>query len=411
MVAALVVVSSPAHLWSQEWTRFRGPNGSGESEAAGIPAKWTDSDYNWKVALPGVGHGSPVVWGDKIFLLSADPKTATRHVLCLSAADGKIVWQRDYPSATHHLHTRSSYASCTPTVDADRVYVAWSDPEHTTLLALDHSGKDAWSLDLGPWVSQHGFGTSPMLYKDLCIVTSYHENPKRPNAGEPSLAFVAAVDKAKGSVRWKTDRKVDTTSYSVPCVRPTGNGGEELVFLSTAEGMFGLNPQDGKERWSLPVFTMRTVSSPVLAGGLIFGTTGSGGGGNYVVAVKPGEKPEVAYEVRKEAPYVPTPVAHGELVFLWSDKGIVTCIQAADGKQVWQKRVPGNYSGSPIRVRDKLYCIDEAGTVVVIGAGKEFQEFGSMPLGEESRATPAVSGGRMYLRTTSHLASIGGKST
>ena len=278
-------------------------------------------------------------------------------------------------------------------------------------MAIDHFGKDVWSVDLGPWVSQHGFGTSPMLVKDKVVVTCYHENPKQPNAGEPSTAFVIAVDQATGEIRWKTPRKIDTTSYSVPCLRST-NGGEELISLSTAEGIFALDPDSGKELWSLPVFSMRTVSSPVLVGDMVFGTTGSGGGGNYVVAVNAAKAtPEVAYEVKKEAPYVPTPVAAGDLLFLWSDKGIVTCIEAKDGKAVWQKRVAGNYSGSPVRVKDKLYCIDDLGTVVVLSATREFAELGRMELKEECRTTPAISGGRMYLRTTSHLYSIGGKAT
>jgi outer membrane protein assembly factor BamB len=161
----------------------------------------------------------------------------------------------------------------------------------------------------------------------------------------------------------------------------------------------------------MKAFKMRTVSSPVLAGDLIFGTTGSGGGGNYVVAMRPGSTPEIAYEIKKEAPYVPTPVSAGEgRLILWSDKGIVTCIDSASGKQVWQKRVGGvGYSGSPVRVNDKIYCIDEAGTVVVLSAGNQFEELGRMDLKEECRTTPAIAGGRMYLRTVSHLYSIGGK--
>lgn len=409
----VLLVSVPS--FAQEWTRFRGPNGTGEIETKGIPATWTDKDYNWKITLPGIGHSSPVIWGDKVFLMSADAKAATRYLLCISAADGKTLWQKEYASTPHHLHVRSSYASCTPAVDADGVYVAWSDPEHTLFKAFDLTGKELWSRDLGPWVSQHGFGTSPIVYKDMVIVTSYHENPKRPNAGEPSLSFVVAVDKKTGEIRWKTDRKIDTTSYSVPCVRKAADGTDELVFLSTGEGIFALDPKDGKERWQNPVFTMRTVSSPLLMGDLVLGTTGQGAGGNYVVAVRPGkrvgDKPDVAYEVRKEAPYVPTPVAKGDLIFLWSDKGIVTCVEGRSGEQIWQKRVTGNFSGSPIRVADKLYCIDEAGTVVVIAAEREFQELGRVPLNEESRSTPAVSGGRMYLRTISHLYSLGGKST
>lgn len=395
---------------AQEWTRFRGPNGAGESETQGIPATWTDADYHWKIALPGVGHSSPVLWGDKIFLLSADPKSASRFMLCVGADDGKLLWKREYPGVPHHLHVRSSYASCTPAVDAEHAYVAWSDPEHTLLVAVDHSGNEAWSLDLGPWVSQHGFGTSPIVYDDLVVIGCTQEPSKRADMAEPKESFVVAVEKKTGKIRWRTERGIDTTSYSVPCVRKNDKGVDELVFCSTAEGFFALDPKTGHENWSLKAFTMRTVSSPVLAGGLLFGTTGSGGGGNYVVALRPGSNPEVAYEIKKEAPYVPTPVAHGELLFLWSDKGIVTCVNAATGKQVWQKRVGGaGYSGSPVRVDDKLYCVDEAGVVVVLSAGNEFQELGRINLNEECRSTPAIAGGRMYLRTVSHLYSLGGK--
>ncbi|MFO0906124.1 MAG: PQQ-binding-like beta-propeller repeat protein [Pirellulales bacterium] len=395
---------------AQDWTRFRGPNGTGESEAKSVPGSWTDADINWKAPLPGVGHSSPAIWGDKVFLLSAHEENATRYVLCLSAKDGSQVWKKDYPTTPHHLHARSSYASCSPAVDAEQVYVAWSDPNHTWLKAFGHDGQERWSVDFGPWVSQHGFGSSPIVFEDMVILSCSQEPSKQANTPAPGDSFVVAVDRKDGQVRWKTPRKTDTTTYSVPCVRRRADGQDEIICCSTAEGFFALDPKTGVENWSVKAFDKRTVSSPFLAGDMLFGTTGSGGGGNYVVALSTKGKPEVAWEVRKEAPYVPSPVVRGDLVFLWSDKGIVTCVNLADGKQIWQKRVTGNYSGSPVRVHDKIYCISEEGEVVVVAAEDKFRELGRVNLGEPSRSTPSVAGGRLYLRTYSHLISVGGKS-
>src|SRR5262245_57310374 len=204
---------------AQEWTRFRGPNGTGESETSSIPASWTDKDLNWKIELPGIGHSSPVLWGNKIFILSADPKDATRYVLCIDAKDGKTIWRRDYPGVPHHLHLNSSFASVTPAVDGQRVYVAWSDPDFTRLMALDHQGNEVWTLNLGPWISQHGFGSSPMLYQDLVVVNCSQEDSKRPGDPKPTACFIVAVDQSTGKIRWRTDRKIDSASYSVCTVR------------------------------------------------------------------------------------------------------------------------------------------------------------------------------------------------
>ena len=317
---------------------------------------------------------------------------------------------REYPGVNHHLHVRSSFASCTPAVDAQRMYVAWSDPDHTRLFAFDHSGNEQWNLDLGPWVSQHGFGTSPMLYDDLVVLTCSQETSKQPGVPEPKESFMVGVEQATGKIRWRIERKIDTASYSVPTIRVNEAGQEELVCCTTGEGLFGINPKTGQQNWSLPVFSMRTISCPQLVSGLIFGTTGSGGGGNYIVALKPGPQPSIAYEIKEQAPYVPTPLARGELLFLWADKsGVVSCINAADGKQLWQKRVGGAYSGSPVRAGDKMFCVDEAGVVVCLAAGPEFKELGRTDLKEECRSTPAIAGGRMYVRTIGHLYSVGGQ--
>jgi outer membrane protein assembly factor BamB len=406
---AAVLVSTAA---AQEWTRFRGPNGTGESETSTIPASWTDKDLNWKIELPGIGHSSPVLWGEKIFILSADPKAATRYVLCINAADGKEIWRREYPGVPHHLHANSSFASVTPAVDAERIYVAWSDPEFTRLMALDHKGNEQWTINLGPWVSQHGFGCSPMLYQDLVVLNCSQEDAKsKEEPRQPKESFIVAVEQSTGVVRWRTERQINSASFSVPTVRKNEAGEDELLCNTQAEGLFALDPKTGKENWSLPVLSMRSVSCPLYVAGLVFGTTGSGGGGHYLVTVKPGAEPKEEYRVKQNAPYVPTPVCRGDLVFLFEDRqGHVSCIDAPTGKVLWFKpRVGTAFFGSPVRAGDKLFCVDTAGTVVCLAADKEFKELGRTELKELSRSTPAIAGGRMYVRTVSHLLSVGGK--
>jgi outer membrane protein assembly factor BamB len=201
-------------------------------------------------------------------------------------------------------------------------------------------------------------------------------------------------------------------AYSTPCVYSPEGGRPQLIFNSEAHGISSINPSDGQTNWELSVFDKRSVSSPVIAAGLIFGSCGSGAGGNYVVALKPGGAgvaPEVAYKVSKSAPYVPTPIAKDDWVFLWSDQGVVTCCQASTGKQIWQERVGGKYFGSPVCVGGRLYCMSSDGDVAVVAAGPAYELLGKQSLGDPSHSTPAVSDGVMYLRTFTKLFALGGK--
>jgi outer membrane protein assembly factor BamB len=409
LIAIIPLVFCTSALADDEWARFRGPNGTGVNEHTSIPAQWTDKDFAWKIKLPGEGHSSPVVYDDQVFLLSADPETAARYIISVDANTGAIRWKKEYSAGHHALHAKSSYASSTPAVDADHVYAAWSDPRQTWLCALDHDGNEKWKVDLGGWIGQHGFGTSPMIAGDIVVLTSSQEPEKRAGGETPTDSFVVGVHRKTGEVVWRTPRKIDTASYSVPCLRKSESGEEEVVMATTAEGIFALDPATGQEKWSSgPLFTMRTVSSPVLWNDLIFGTTGAGQGGNYLAAYRPGDTKSL-YEIRKEMPYVPTPILADDLMFLWSDAGIVTCVRPADGKQVWQRRVNAAFSGSPVRAGDKLFCVDEDGTVIVIAASDKFEELGRNPLGEKSHSTPAIAGGKMFVRTVSHLHAIKGE--
>ena len=407
LVSALSGTALMRQTLAQEWTRFRGPNGTGVGEA-NIPGEWSEKDYNWRVELPGIGHSCPVLWGDKIFLTSAFEDTCTRIVLCLDAADGKILWRREFTSTVHTKHKMNSFASCTPTVDADRVYVAWTAPEEYTLMALDHDGNDVWQRNLGPCVSQHSGGTSPIIYQDMVILGN-----EQGDEDANGISFLVAVDRRTGETRWQRARQTEQVAYSTPCVFSRPGKPDELIFNSGAHGVTSIDPKTGNVNWELDVLDKRSVSSPVIAGGLIFATCGSGGGGNYVAAVRPpaskSAQPEIAYRVDDSAPYVPTVIAKGDRIFLWSDTGIVSCLEAASGKQVWKKRVGGTYSGSPVIAGDKLICMSMDGTAVVVSASDEYELLGKNPLGEESRSTPSIAGGRLYLRTYSHLISLGGK--
>ncbi len=396
-----VALCSVVH--GQEWTRFRGPNGSGVVAGKDVPTSWTEKDHNWKTELPGIGHSQPVVWGNRLFLTSATNAGKKRLALCLRVDDGRISWSRSYSHVTHKKHRYNSYASSTPTVDAERVYMILGSVS-CWLRAFDHKGEEVWSRDLGRFSGNHGRGSSPIVFRDTVVVANEHEGG----------SFVAAYDAKTGELRWRTPRRDAAAAYGTPCVYEPPEGRTQLVFLSQAYGLAGVDALTGKPLWEAPVFDKRTTSSPVVGHGLAFGTCGSGGGGNYLVAVRLGGKGDIskthtAYQIRQAAPYVPTPVIKGDFLFLWNMNGIVTCADAKSGDVHWRKRVGGRYFSSPVCVDDRLFSISERGDVVVVAATDEFKLLARNALGDDSHSTPTVAGGRMYLRTFGHLISVGGK--
>lgn len=396
--------------WGQEWTRFRGPNGTGLADAHGLPIAWSESDYDWRVRLPGQGHSSPVLWGDRIFLMSADPDNATRYLLCYSAVDGTELWRRQYSSTPHHLHLRNTFASGTAAVDPERVYWAWATPEQVTFLALDHQGNDVWALDLGPWTSQHGFGMSPILFEDMAILSINQQAEELEPGQVPGESFLLAVEARSGVERWRAPRTSIRVCYSTPAILQLPGQSPELICTSTAEGVYSLDPYTGEENWRVPdCLRQRVVSSPLVTERMIFGSTGSGGGGNRLVAVSVSESPEVAYEIRSNAPYVPCALAKGDLLFLFNDRGMVSCLDLETGTIHWRERLSDGFSGSPVYGDGKVYVIADDGTVLVIAAERQFRLLGRNPLGEPTRSTPAIAGNRLFFRTLSHLMAVGAR--
>jgi len=425
LAAGLVVlmVSAGAFAEQKYWPRFRGPNGAGLSDATSVPVRWTEKDYNWTVRVPGLGHSSPVVWGRRIFLTSSHPRTAKRMVLCLDAADGHTLWQREYASRRFSQHRDNSYAAATPAADAHGVVVTWTTPKEVLLLALDVEGKEVWRRELGPFVAIHGSGASPVIVGDVVVLANDQADPKAlpsvyggANAKKAAgKSFLIAVDRKTGRTRWQVPRRSAVAPYSTPCLYRPDGGPAELIFSSMAHGITAVDPASGRINWEMgKVFRDRSVASPVVAPGLVIAGEGYGVHGTRIVAVRPGSrkagrKPAVAYEIKPPVPLVPTPLVKGGRLFLWGDHGVVSCRDVATGRQVWRQRVKGSFYGSPVCVGERLYCIDKKGDVVVLAASDKFELLARVPLGEASFTTPAVSGGVMYLRTRSRLFSLGGK--
>ena len=407
LLTILVITCSCPLAAAQEWTRFRGPNGSGVSEVKTVPVEWTDADFNWSVELPGRGHSSPVVWGDKLFVTSCDDAAMKRFLLCINTGDGSVAWSKEFALSKHKTHKNNSYASSTPCVDGQHVYVLWHSRTTSPLIAFDHGGNQVWEYDLGPYLHGQGGAASPIVYEDMVILANDQKQP----------SFLLAVDRRTGEERWKVPREGKRACYATPCVFAPRERSEELVFSHCYEGIIGVDPATGKQTWHIDVFgraSQRALSSPVLADDLVIASSGGVGGEKQLVAVKPvGATPDVevseAYRTTRQAPHVPTPLVYNDWLFLWSDQGIVSCLDKSTGKVIWQKRVGGNYFSSPICVDGKLYCVDLDGNVVVIAASDTYELLARNSLGEPCKATPAVSGGKLYLRTESKLFSLGGR--
>jgi outer membrane protein assembly factor BamB len=417
LLVALVVCPTLAFA---DWPRFRGPNGSGVAPSAGTPAAFTPGDFNWSIDLPGKGHSSPVIVGKRVFVTCGDVESARRSIVCVDVDTGKELWHRDYDSHTFRQHNDNSYATASPAADAQRVYFTFTAPESYKVYCLDHAGKDVWAYDMGPWVSQHGAGPSPIVFEDLLIV---------PNDQDGPTACLAALDVKTGQPRWKIPRNPGNASKSTPCVYQPKGGPAQIIVTNTGNGMTGIDPHAGKPLWTTSGSPnkWRAVSSPIAADGFVMATWGEGArnrGGFVAIPAGPeGGSISVPFKMPTGIayPYVPSPVVSpdGKLMFLWSDAGIATCVRVGSWETVWQEkvfkgetpkeRVGQEFYSSPIIAGDKLYNITKTGEVICLRAGERFEILGRSPLHDLCYATPAVDGNRLIIRTATKLVSVGGK--
>ncbi len=397
---------------AQEWTRFRGPNGTGLATSKGVPVAWTAQDFRWRVPIAGASHSQPVIWGDKIFLLTALDAGKERVLLCLDKRDGRELWRQGYVLPTHRPGNKNSgYANTSAVVDAQRVIASFVSADHFWVRAFDHGGKELWSRDLGPFLSQHGHGASPMIFENTVII---------PN-DQDAESFVVALDLKTGAEVWKSRRNAGkntniAAAYCTPVLREGAGGRAELLLTSQSHGVSCLDARTGAAIWEAPVFDKRMIASAIVAGELVIGSCGSGAGtGNYLTAIKLGgqgdvSKTHVAYTLRRATPYVPTPLFLDGTLYLISDGGIASAVEAATGREIWSERLPGaEFFGSPVLVEGRIYVPSVKGEMFVLATGDKFELLARNPIGEGTHSSPCVDAGRIYVKTFTHLVCIGAK--
>ena len=419
-VAALSVIVSTAGSQAQEassgegeWSRFRGPNGSGiaAESAKSIPVEFTVADYKWRTKLPGGGHSSPVVWGKHIYL-TVDEGSGKRSVICYHFDDGRELWKLPAQFEEHNLNKFNNFASSTPACDETGVYVTWGSGVKSIALGIDHSGKQLWQRDWDAFTSDHGAAASPIVVDGAVILNTDSKDEGRNQ--------IRALDAKTGADIWIHERVTaeggkHITPYNTPVVLEIG-GKKTVAFFSTNDGWLGLEAATGKEVWRHGgEYKYRSVGSLVTGNGILFGTMGSGGAGKDSTGLKFESgvaQPTLAYALgfKDNLSYVPTPLIYNGLTFLWGDGGIVNCIDTATGEQAYDKpkRIGGNFFSSPICIDGKIYGSSREGQMVVIPATRDFEILGRSQFDAGIYATPAVAGGRLIVRTETHLISIGG---
>jgi outer membrane protein assembly factor BamB len=399
-VALMVLICATSAVWAEDWPRWRGPRGDGTSQETNLPVRWSATDnIKWKTPIPGTGHSSPIVWGDRIFLTSCHEKEMQRLLLCLDRRDGRILWERVVLTAPlEKKHKLNSYASSTPATDGERVYVSFLGGARMQVAAYDFEGKKLWQQSPGEFHSQHGFCSPPVLYKDKVILNGDQDHPD---------AFLVALDKATGSERWRAPRP-GIRSYCPPLIVEAA--GRTQLVLSGANSVASYDPDSGRQLWVIDGPTEQFVASFVYADGLLFMT--SGYPDFHMLAIRPDgtgnvTDTHVAWRHTRGAGYVPSPVAWGHYFFNVKDDGLASCLETRTGARPWTERLGPHHSASPVAADGHLYFTDDEGVTYVLKAGPVFEAVARNRLGEHCYASPAVSRGNIFIRTSGHLWCIG----
>ncbi len=405
------------------WPCFRGPTGQGLSDETGLPLRWgASSNVAWKTEIPGEGWSSPVVWGDRVFLTTAEEKGVRCLVLCLDRASGRVLWNRHvFDQVPGRKENKNSHATPTPCTDGERVYAVFSDG---SVAALTFDGAIAWTNRDVRFYSRHGLGASPLLYRGLLIMPydgsnrvevagQYPNNTPEERLGWQipwDRAEIVALDVRTGERVWTARRGMSRVAHTTPVVLKE-DGGDRILSIA-GDAVQAFDPKTGERIWSVCSKGEGVVPSPALGEGLVF--TASGFDGSTLRGIRTGGKGDVtathiAWEQKKGVPMQPSLLYVRPYLYAVTDGGVATCYRPESGEIVWQGRVGERqkYSASPIHAEGRIYVLSESGETTVLAAGPEFKILARNPIGEKCLASPAAARGRLFIRSDRHLFCIG----
>ncbi len=433
IILALATVSG---IGASDWPQWRGPHGTGVSDEAGLPVVWSATEnIAWTAPLAGLGVSTPIVVGNRVFVTSQvgagvrregnhprlvqgeDAAAAGEQALgggaspadgrtffvveAFNRVDGKRIWEyrTEALGPLTGVHDKHNLATPSPVSDGQMVY-AWFGTGQ--IVALDMAGKLVWQRHLGkeisPFEINWGHTSSPMLYRDMLILLCDHM----------PAAYLLAVDKKSGKDRWKADRGKDRMSYSTPLV-VDGPSGPEMI-VNSSERVDAYDPLTGKHLWYVGDTNRFPIPMPIVHDGVVYMSRGYRS--SPYMALKPGGRGDistshVAWTVPSGAPYVSSLVLDRGLLYMANDVGVLTAAEAATGKRVWQERVNGIFSASPIAGDGKIYFVSETGETIVLRSGPKPEVIARNHIGARALASPAVSNGQLFLRTDQKLFCIG----
>ena len=439
--ASLQIADRTQTASTANWPAFRGPSASGRADGQRLPERWDvvkRRNVAWTVAIPGLAHSSPIVWGDRLFLTSAissrtdatfkpglygegtasEDRTPQKWVvLALDRASGRTLWQRTaYEGVPREKrHIKATYANATPVTDG-RYVVAFFGSQG--LFAFDLDGTALWQRDLGILntgaydLPEYEWGTasSPIIYRDLVIVQCDTQNE----------SFVMALDVRSGRTVWKTVR-TELPSWGTPTVYVSSKGGRAELVTNSPNFVRGYDPDTGEERWRLARSSKITAPTPVFADDLIIVSSGRAPE-RPILAIRPGGQGDITPPANREAggflrwsktargPYMPTPLIYRGLLYVLANNGLFDAYDLESGRDIYRQRVPhqgSGFSASPVAADGRIYLSSEDGDILVVRAGDEFTLLATNPMGEPLMATPAIAGGRLYVRGAEHLFAIG----